>query len=115
MFVYQQLAYLWVAKMNLCSISDVLTFPSVNVLHTVSHGYQPGTTTVLLVCEIQCCVFAYHAATKCVQPLDHLIMVYDSVHAVHEQHDLTQSCNRHKRGARIKLSAAPFTPPPLSF
>lgn len=38
-------------------------------------------------------VVTHQAATKGVQPLHCLIMVYNSIHPVHEQHDLAQSCN----------------------
>lgn len=38
-------------------------------------------------------VVTHQAATKGVQPLYCFIMVYNSIHPIHEQHDLAQSCN----------------------
>lgn len=38
-------------------------------------------------------VVTHQAATKSVQPLHCLVMVYNSIHPIDKQHDLAQSCN----------------------
>jgi len=44
-----------------------------------------------------CVAITHQAATQCVQPLYRLVVVYNTVHSIHKQHDLTESCEQDSR------------------